>query len=404
MKTRLLGVMIAACLLSACGKEESAPAATATPAATPTAPAATTPTTSAPTPAASTETASKPAEDKVVHVYNWSDYVAEDTLQKFEEKTGIKVVYDVYDGNEVLEAKLMAGGSGYDVVFPSARPFAQRHIASGIYAKLDRSQLGGWGRLDPAIMSGLTDIDAGNAHIVPYMWGTTGIGYNVTKIRERLGAEFEVDSWSVLFAPETAAKLADCGIALLDDEQEAFGAAMLWKGLDPNTSDGSENEVVKSVFDAIRPHVRYFHSSRYIDDLANGEVCIAMGYSGDVLQAADRASEAENGVELAYVIPKEGALRWVDVMAIPSDAPHPGNAHAFIDFLLQPEVIASITDYVAYANPNVEATALIDEEIRNDPGVYPPESVRAKLVDPRAIPDAAQRTRVRTWTSIKTGQ
>lgn len=358
----------------------------------------------APQESATTPAPAPKAAEKVVHVYNWSDYVAEDTLAEFEKATGIRVVYDVYDANEILEAKLMAGGSGYDVVFPSARPFAERHIKSATYQKLDKAKLPQLGNLDAAHLAGLTDIDPGNAHLVPYMWGTTGLGINVGKVREVLGEDAALDSWNLLFDPASAAKLASCGIAVLDDDQETYGAALIWLGRDPNAGAADEVEAVTAVYQAIRPHVRYFHSSKYIDDLANGDICLAMGYSGDVFQARDRAAEAENGVEIEYLIPKEGALRWFDVMAIPADAPHVDNAHTFINYLLTPQVIANVSNYVAYANPNSAATALLDPELAGDPGVYPPAEVVAKLVDPKSLPDAQQRERVRGWTTIKTGQ
>jgi putrescine transport system substrate-binding protein len=343
-------------------------------------------------------------DEKVVYVYNWSDYVAEDTLANFEKATGIKVVYDVYDANEMLETKLMAGASGYDVVFPSARPFAQRHIVAGVYAPLDKSKLGNLGNLDPGLLAALEDVDPGNAHTVPYMWGTTGLGINVAKVKEALGEDVALDSWDLLFDPANAEKLAACGISVLDDEQEAFAAALIHAGRDPNGTGGDETQVVVDAYARIRPHIRYFNSSRYIDDLANGDVCLAMGYSGDVFMASDRAEEAENGMEIRYVIPKEGAVRWFDLIAIPKDAPHADNAHAFINYLLQPDVAAGITNYVAYANPNTAATPLVDPEISGDPAIYPPAEVMAKLVDPATLAPEVTRERVRAWTTIKTGQ
>lgn len=355
-------------------------------------------------------TAAAPAADapaqgeKVVYVYNWSDYIAEDTIANFEAETGIKVVYDVYDNNEMLEAKLMAGASGYDLVFPSARPFAQRHIQAGVYAPLDKSKLSNLGNLDAGLLQGLQDVDPGNAHALPYMWGTTGLGINVAKVKEVLGEDAPLDSWSLLFDPGNAEKLAACGISVLDDEQEAFAAALIWRGMDANALTGAETQAVTDAFAAIRPHVRYFNSSKYIDDLANGDICLAMGYSGDVFLAGDRAEESGNGVEIQYIIPKEGAVRWVDLMAIPKDAPHADNAHALMDYLLKPEVAAGITNYVAYASPNTAATPLVDPEISGDPGVYPPAEVLAKLVDPVTLPPETTRERVRAWTTIKTGQ
>ncbi|KFN47447.1 hypothetical protein N790_01695 [Arenimonas malthae CC-JY-1] len=374
-------LIASALLLAACSQSPEPPATTAAPA------------------------ADAPAQgEKVVYVYNWSDYIAEDTIANFEAETGIKVVYDVYDNNEMLEAKLMAGASGYDLVFPSARPFAQRHIQAGVYAPLDKSKLSNLGNLDAGLLQGLQDVDPGNVHALPYMWGTTGLGINVAKVKEVLGEDAPLDSWSLLFDPANAEKLAACGISVLDDEQEAFAAALIWKGMDANALTGAETQAVTDAFAAIRPHVRYFNSSKYIDDLANGDLCLAMGYSGDVFLAGDRAEESGNGVEIQYIIPKEGAVRWVDLMAIPKDAPHADNAHALMDYLLKPEVAAGITNYVAYASPNTAATPLVDPEISGDPGVYPPAEVLAKLVDPVTLPPETTRERVRAWTTIKTGQ
>jgi putrescine transport system substrate-binding protein len=350
------------------------------------------------------EPAKDEAPSKQLFIYNWSDYIAEDTVANFEKETGIKVVYDVYDGNETLEAKLLAGASGYDVVFPSARPFAEKHIAAGIYADLDKSALSNWGNNDTGIMASLAGIDPGNAKLAPYMWGTTGIGFNVQKVREILGPDAVLDSWSMIFDPAIAGKLAACGIAVLDDPEDAFTSALLWKGLDPKVSDAASLEAVKATFMAIRPYITYFHSSKYITDLANGDICVAMGYSGDVFQARDRAEEAKNGVEIAFVIPREGAARWVDVMAVPNDAPNKANAMKFINYMMKPEVAASISNYVSYATPNTKAVPLLDPELSADASVYPTPEVLAKLVDPASFPQDVQRERVRLWTTIKTGK
>ncbi len=355
--------------------------------------------------------AGKPAgpEEKVLNVYNWSDYVAADTVKDFEAATGIKVNYDVYSENETLETKLSAGSSGYDVVFPSARPFAQRQVKAGLYAPLDKAKLPNWSHLDPTVLKGLEDVDPGNAHIVPYMWGTTGLGINVDKVKAALGENAPLDSWALLFDPANASKLAKCGISVLDDDQEAFGAALIYLGRDPNAGTPDEIDLVKKTYAAIRPSIRTFNNAEYKDALANGDSCLVMGYSGDIGQARDVAAEAAKSAgkpvpDIRYVIPKEGAIRWVDVIAIPKDSKHPGNAHAFINFLMNPKVIAKVTDHVAYANANKDATALIDPEIAGDTGVYPPEAVRAKLVDPKSLPEAVQRQRVRAWTAIKSGQ
>ena len=346
---------------------------------------------------------------QVVNVYNWSDYVAEDTIDGFEQSTGIDVNYDVYSENETLEAKLTAGGAGYDVVFPSARPFAQRQIATGLYMPLDKSKLPNLQHLDPDIMEGLADIDPGNQYVVPYMWGTTGLGVNVGQVRAALGPDAPLDSWDLLFDPANAERLASCGITVLDDDQEAFGAALIWMGRDPNAGSADEIEAVRQAYAAIRPHIRTFNNAEYKDALANGDACLVMGYSGDIGQARDVAAEAAENTgnpapEIRYVIPKEGAIRWMDVIAIPADARNPDSAHAFVNYLMEPEVIAGITDYVAYANANLAAEALVDPEIAADQGVYPPEEVRARLVDPVSLPEDVQRQRVRAWTQIKSGR
>jgi putrescine transport system substrate-binding protein len=344
------------------------------------------------------------ASAQELNIYNWSDYIAEDTLARFEQQSGIKVVYDVYDSNEVLEAKLLAGHSGYDLIFPTARPFAERHIRAGLYQPLDKSKLPHFDNLDPVIMRSLADIDPGNQHLVPYMWGTTGIGYNVKKVREILGDEMPLDSWRLLFDPKITAKLADCGIALMDDATEVFVAARAYLGEDTTDFSKAALERAAATVLAVRPHIRYFHSSQYINDLANGDICVAHGYSGDILQARDRAIEAGNGVELAYSVPAEGAVVWTDVMAIPADAPHPDNAHRFIDFLLQPEVIAAITNRVAYANANAAATELIDATIRNDAGIYPPQETRQRLIVLKTPGERQIRDMNRIWTRVKTGR
>lgn len=339
-----------------------------------------------------------------LHIYNWSDYIAEDTIKKFESKTGIKVIYDVYDSNEVLEAKLLAGKSGYDLVFPTARPFVERHIQARLYQKLDKTKLTNIGNLDTGIMKSLSDIDPNNAYAVPYMWGTSGIGVNVKKVKAILGDDYPMDSWAMFFDPTVTAKLAKCGVSLMDDATEVFAAAHAYKG-EP-TNDFSKESIANAVatINGSRKHIRYFHSSQYINDLANGDLCIAHGYSGDVLQARDRAEEAKNGVEIVYLAPKEGAVVWTDVMVIPVDAPNPNAAHLFINYLLQPEVIAPISNYVAYANANSKATELLDEAVRNDKGIYPSAETRENFIVIKSPKDKESRTMNRAWTRIKTGQ
>lgn len=339
-----------------------------------------------------------------VHLYNWNDYFAADTLPGFEARTGIHPVLDLYDANEVLEAKLLAGSSGYDVVFPTARPFAARHVGAGLYLPLDKSKLPGLDKLDPAIMQSLAGIDPGNTHLVPYMWGTSGIGINEDKVKAALGEEVVgegLDTWGLLFDPAKAAKLAGCGISLLDDPTEVFAAALAYLGKDPNSLDPADLDAAAELVKGIYPHVRYFHSSQYQSDLANGDLCVAQGYSGDVLQARDRAEEAGKGVKVAYLIPREGTALWTDVMAIPKDAPNPDGAHAFIAYMLDPEVIAAVSNFVYYANPNDAATPYLDAELRENPGIYPPPAIKARLFVPNERSDKDIRMLNRMWTRLK---
>lgn len=339
--------------------------------------------------------------EETVNLYNWNDYFAPDTLAQFQARTGIRPILDLYDSNDVLEAKLFVGRSGYDVVFPTARPFGARQIEAGLYLPLDKSRLPGLDRLDPAIMDSLRDLDPGNTHFVPYLWGTTGIGMNLDKVKVALGEEAPTDTWAILFDPAQAARLKDCGISLLDDATEVFAAALAWLGRDPNSRTPEDLKAAETLLRTARPNIRYFHSSRYIGDLANGDLCVAHGYSGDLLQAQGRAEEAARGVAIGYRIPREGAVLATDVMAIPKDAPHPEAAHAFIAYLLDPAVAAKITDFVKYANPNLAATPLVEEGVRNDPGIYPPPAIKQKLIALRTPSDQEQRHLNRLWTRIK---
>ena len=343
------------------------------------------------------------AEEKALAVYNWSDYIAPSTIEKFAAETGIKVTYDVYDSNETLEAKLLAGRSGYDIVVPSFSPFMIRQIKAGVFRPIDKSKLQNWGNLDPEILERTQKGDPGNAHGVPYLWGTTGIGYNPAKVKAALGDAAPVDSLALLFDPRNAAKLAACGISLLDTAQEVFPAALIYLGKDPLSRDQKDVEAAAEVVQKIRPHIRKFHSSQYINDLANGDLCVAFGFSGDVIQAKTRAEDARNGVEIRYAIPKEGAMIWVDMMGIPKDAPHPENAHKFIDYILRPEVIAAVSNTVGYPNPNALATELVAEEIREDPTIYPPEEARKKLFFDEPAEGDFERRRTRAWTRVKSG-
>ncbi|HKT19588.1 MAG TPA: polyamine ABC transporter substrate-binding protein [Stellaceae bacterium] len=344
------------------------------------------------------------AEEPRLNVYNWSDYIAPDTIPNFEKATGIKVAYDVYDSNETLEAKLLAGHSGYDLVVPSAAPYLARQAASGVYRKIDKSQLKNYANLDPQLLAAAANADPGNEYGVPYMWGTTGFGYNRAMVTKALGDHAPTDSSALIFNPANAKKLAGCGISLLDSAQEMFPAALAYLGRDPLSRDPADLARAAAVIQAIRPYIRKFHSSEYINDLANGGLCVAWGYSGDIVQARNRAREAKNGIDIAYTIPKEGAMIWIDMMAIPADAPHPGNALNFIDYILRPEIVAAISNAVAYANPNRAATPLVDRSLTSDPNVYPPAAVRARLFFDKPVTPQYERLRTRAWTRIKTGQ
>ena len=343
------------------------------------------------------------AQENVLHVYNWSDYIAPDTKAKFEAETGIKVVYDVYDSNEVLEAKLLAGNSGYDVVVPTSN-FLQRQVAAGVYQPLDKSKLPNLANMDPKLMESAGAYDPGNEHAVIYMWGTIGIGYNVAKVKERLGEDAPTNSWSLVFDPTYAAKLADCGITLLDSPSDMLQTALAYLGLDPMSTDADDMQKAADLIAQIRPYVRYFHSSQYISDLANGEVCVSVGFSGDIYIAAARAVEVNNGIEIAYSLPTEGAQLWFDMMAIPVDAPNPDAAYAWMNVIMQPQVTGEITNYVSYANANDASMPMVDDAIKNDPSIFPPAEVMAKLF-PTVVYDAKlDRTMTRLWTKVTTGQ
>ncbi len=340
--------------------------------------------------------------EEVVHVYNWSDYIAEDTLENFQKETGIRVIYDVFDSNEVVEAKLLSGRSGYDIVVPSNN-FLAKQIKAGAFQKLDRSQLTNYQNLNAKLMKQLESADPANEHAVPYLWGTTGIGYNVAKVKAVLGEDAPVDSLELLFNPKYAEKLSQCGMSLLDSADEILPMALVYLGLNPNSTDSDDYAKAGEVLTKVRPYITYFHSSRYITDLANGDICVAFGYSGDVFQAAARAEEANNGQEIVYRIPKEGANLWFDMLAIPADAKNIKNAHTFINYLLRPDVIAPITNYVAYANPNDPAQELVEKEIINDPAIYPTPEVLSRLYVADVRPMKAQRAMTRVWTKVKSG-
>lgn len=342
------------------------------------------------------------AQERVVNVYNWSDYIDDSILKDFTKETGIKVVYDVYDSNEILETKLLAGGSGYDVVVPSGE-FLGRQIPANVFLKLDKDKLPNLKNMWDEISNRVAVYDPGNEYSVNYMWGTTGIGYNKAKIKEILGTD-TIDSWSILFDPAQAAKLKDCGIYVLDSASESLRPALNYLGLDPNSPSAEDLQKAQDLFLAVRPYIRKFHSSEYINALANGDICMAVGYSGDIFQARDRAEKAKNGVEIGYSIPKEGALMWFDQMAIPADAKHVPEALEFINYLMRPEVAAKASNFVFYADGNKAAQEFIDKEILEDPAIYPTPEVMNKLYVPKPFDAKTQRVVTRAWTKVVTGQ
>ena len=341
-------------------------------------------------------------EEKVVNVYNWSDYVGEGVLDDFTKETGIEVVYDVYDSNEVLETKLLAGGSGYDIVVPTDRNLA-RLIQAGIMQPLDKSKIPNLANQWDAIAQRLETYDPGLEHSTNYMWGTTAIGYNVDKIKERM-PDAPVDSWAMIFDPEVVSRFADCGVHLLDSADDMIPAALNYLGLNPDSKDPAELQQAGDLLKLIRPHIQKFHSSEYINALANGDICMAVGYSGDILQARDRAAEAGNNVTVEYSIPKEGAVIWLDNFAIPADAPHPQNAHAFIDFMLRPDIAARNSNYVFYANGNKASQAELDDAVISDTAIYPDAATIENLYTTTPSDPRTQREMTRIWTEVKTGQ
>ncbi|MDR6606152.1 polyamine ABC transporter substrate-binding protein [Pseudomonas synxantha] len=337
-----------------------------------------------------------------VHIYNWSDYIGETTLADFQKETGIKPVYDVFDSNETLEGKLLAGRTGYDVVVPSNH-FLGKQIKAGAFQKLDKSQLPNYSNLDSVLLKRLEQNDPGNLYAVPYLWGTNGIGYNVDKIKAVLGVD-KIDSWAAVFEPENIKKLNSCGVAFLDSADEMMPTVLNYMGLNANSTNPEDYKKAEAKLLAVRPYVTYFHSSKYIADLANGDICIAIGFSGDMFQARNRAAEAKKGVNIAYSIPKEGGALWFDMLAIPKDSANVKQAHAFINYLLKPEVIAQVSDYVGYANPNPGSDKLMEQSIRTDAAVYPPQEVLDKTYVSIELPPNIQRLMTRSWTKVKSGK
>ena len=351
----------------------------------------------------SAEATANAPEEKVLNVYNWSDYIEPGVIAAFTKETGIKVNYDVFDSNEMLETKLLAGNTGYDLVVPSGS-FLYRQIKAGVHSTLDKSQLSNLGNADPAIAGRVAKaFDTDNAHSVNYMWGTSGVGYNVKKIKERM-PNAPVDSFAMFYDPKIVSKFADCGVMLLDAPSEVLGTVLIYLGKDANSEKPEDLAAAEKVLLSVRKYIRNFNSSAYIEALANGEACLALGRSGDVLQAKSRAESAKNGVEISYNVPKEGAVMFFDQLAIPKDAKHPKNAHLFINYLLRADVAAKNSNFIQYANGNAASKSMIDASVTGNPNVYPSEAMMQKLVPDLPESPEFNRLLTRSWTRVKTGQ
>ncbi|MDI9347919.1 MAG: polyamine ABC transporter substrate-binding protein [Methylacidiphilales bacterium] len=338
-------------------------------------------------------------KERTLNIYNWNDYIDEKSIPEFETKTGIKVIYDNYDSNEVIEAKLLAGGSGYDLVVPTA-DFAERFISAKLIQKIDKSKIPNLSNVDPSIYKKLEGYDPQNQYAVNYMWGTSGIGYNKTKIARAL-PNAPYDSWKLVIDPKNAQKLSTCGIALLDDPKDIYTNVIIALGLDPYKEDLKQLEQAQAALLKIRPFIKYFDSSRYLNDLANGEICVVVGYNGDIIQARDRAKESGFNDEIVYSIPKEGAVLWMDTLVIPADSKNVAEAHEFLNYFLTPEVTARITNHTYYANSNINSKEFIEKEIIDDPAVYPEDAIKEKLVPSRVNSQEYSRKQTQLWTELK---
>lgn len=343
------------------------------------------------------------AQNNVVNVYNWAEYTAPDTLPGFEKATGINVRYDVYDSNDVLQARLLAGKSGYDVVVPSSH-YVARQIEAGMFQKLDKSKIPNWKHLDPELMALVATVDPGNAHAIPWGYGTNGLGYNVTRAREIMGEQADLGSWDMLFKPENAAKFKECGISMLDEAAQVFPAVLKYQGKDPNSSNPDDYKEALALLKTIRPYIRQFSSSGYIDELAGGDLCMVYGFSGDVMIARNRAKSSKKTYDINYFIPKGGAPAWFDVMVIPKDAPNVENAHAFINYIETPEVHAAITNKMFYPNANKTARNFVVEEVAENPMIYPGPDVAKTLYVIKSQPLSVQRLQTRMWAELKSGR
>ncbi|WP_192558379.1 polyamine ABC transporter substrate-binding protein [Pseudomonas allokribbensis] len=339
--------------------------------------------------------------DEAVNISNWNGYIADDTLANFTKDTGIKATYDIHDSNEVLESKLMTGNTGYDVVSPSNH-FLSRLIKAGAIQKLDKSQLPNWKNLDPQLMKKLEVNDPGNQYGYPYMWGTAGIGYNVEKIKAIFGNTDVTRSWKMFFEEDNIKKLSQCGVAIIDNPTQVLPITLNYLGLPPHSHEPVDYKKAEAALFKIRPYVQYFHASKYISDLANGNVCAVIGFNGDVVQAAASAREAKNGIDIAYSIPDEGTTLWFDMVVMPKNAPHEKNGYTYMNYLLEPKVIANISNSIHYANPNAAANEFLTPAVKQDLAIYPPKEVMDKLFTVEELPAAIARLTTRLWTKLKT--
>ena len=339
-------------------------------------------------------------EEKVLRVFNWSDYIAPYTILNFEQETGIKVFYDIYDSNEVLDEKVMKGNTGYDLVVPGS-DFLAKQIKAGVYRKLDKDNIPNWKNLDPVQMRLLEAVDPGNQYAIPYEIGTTGIGYNVEMFEKLFGKGAKPDSWDYVFKPENMKKLSQCGVTLLNAPTETIATALHYLGRSAQSTDMSDYREAENLLLSIRPYVKYFHSSDYIDDLADGDICLAVGWSGDVLQAAERANASGKEAHVNYIIPKEGAILFYDMMAIPADAQHPRNAERFMNYLLRPEIMAGISSYVRYFNAVPASKPLASREVRNNPNIFIPDELLRKMFLMKPLPPEISAEIGRIWERVR---
>lgn len=341
------------------------------------------------------------AEEKILNIYNWADYIAPETLADFEREFGIEVNYDVFDATAVVEARLLAGSTGYDLVLQEMR-YSTRLMQVGVFQPLDRSRLPLWGNLDPWVLETMSRYDPGNSFAAPYMWGTSGFTYNIDMVLERM-PDAPLDSAAMLFDPAVAARFADCGISLLEESSTVIPLVMLYLGHDPHSMEAAHLAQAEAVLKSVRPYIRYISSGKSLNDLPNKDICIAMTWSGDYTQAQARADEVGADVRLAYTVPREGTVLWFDNLLIPADAPHPGNAHLFLNFLMRPKVIASISEFTGYANANLASLPLLDPRLANDPAAYPPMAARQGWQAGLVYGPKLERLRTRAWSRVKTG-